>query len=84
MVVEHPVRCYGFVQVASNQRMKVVGGKHPRSYWDRFNRLQRTANLLLGGIRHPKGVFRFKTWEEFNEWKMNCRIRGARQNRTTS
>lgn len=20
-------------------------------------------------FRHPKGVFRFKTWEEFNAWK---------------
>ena len=35
------------------------------SYWERFDRLQRTANLPAG----PRGVFRFKTFEEFNEWK---------------
>jgi len=35
--------------------------------WDQFDRLQRQAR---GGIPHPKGVFRFKTWEEFNDWKL--------------
>jgi hypothetical protein len=64
--------------------MRIVGGKKPRPYWERFDRLQRRANLLLGGLNHPKGVFRFKTWEEFNEWKMNCRIQNARQRKTTS
>lgn len=68
----------------SNQRIRVVGGKNPRPSWDRFNRLQETANVLLGGIRHPKGVFRFKSWAEFDEWKMNCRIRGGLQGKTTS
>ena len=68
----------------SNQRIRVVGGKKPRPYWDRFNRLQETANVLLGGIPHPKGVFRFKSWAEFDEWKMNCRIRGGLQGKTTS
>ena len=29
----------------------------------------------LGGTRPPKGVFRFKNWTEFNEWKMSCRTR---------
>ena len=56
------------------QTMKVVGGRNSRPFWERFNRLQRTANLLLGpkGIC-PKGVFRFKTHEEFEEWKKNLR-----------
>ena len=49
--------------------MKVVGGKNLPSYWERFDRLQRTAQALLGRPVCPKGVFRFKTFEEFNEWK---------------
>jgi hypothetical protein len=32
--------------------------------WKRFDRLQRT--ILLNS---PKGVFRFRTYEEFNAWK---------------
>jgi hypothetical protein len=49
--------------------MKVVGGKNLPSYWERFDRLQRTAQALLGRPVSPKGVFRFKTFEEFNDWK---------------
>jgi len=51
--------------------MKVVGGKNLPSHWERFDRLQRTAQVLLGRPVSPKGVFRFKTFEEFNEWKEN-------------
>ena len=51
--------------------MKVVGGKNLPSYWERFDRLQRTAQVLLGRPVSPKGVFRFKYFEEFNEWKEN-------------
>ncbi|HYR58586.1 MAG TPA: hypothetical protein VEO95_08160 [Chthoniobacteraceae bacterium] len=47
--------------------MKTVGGNDPKAVWDQFDRLQRQAR---GGIPHPKGVFRFKTWEEFNDWKL--------------
>ena len=53
--------------------MKVVGGKNLPSYWERFDRLQRTAQALLGRPVSPKGVFRFKTFEEFNEWKETLR-----------
>jgi hypothetical protein len=55
------------------QSIRVVGGKYLRPYWDRFNRLQASAELVRGGARPPKGVFRFKTWAEFNEWKMSYR-----------
>ena len=61
--------------VEMNNSIRVVGGKSPRPYWDRFNRLQASAELVLGGARAPKGVFRFKSWTEFNEWKMSCRTR---------
>ncbi|MFS8085531.1 MAG: hypothetical protein ACMG6H_07860 [Acidobacteriota bacterium] len=50
-------------------KMKVVGGRNLPSHWERFDRLQRTAQALLGRPISPKGVFRFKTFEEFNEWK---------------
>jgi hypothetical protein len=53
----------------SEPRMKVVGGKNLPSYWERFDRLQRTAQTLLGRPVSPKGVFRFKTFEEFEQWK---------------
>jgi hypothetical protein len=49
--------------------MKLAGGKNLPSYWERFDRLQRTAQALLGRPVSPNGVFRFKTFEEFNEWK---------------
>jgi hypothetical protein len=61
--------------------MKVIGGKNLPPYWDRFDRLQRTANLLLGRPVSPQGVFRFKTYEEFEERKRN--LRQELQNRPT-
>ena len=48
--------------------MKVLGGSLP-PLWERFNRLQRSAGVLLRGKLGPKGVFRFKSFEEFEEWK---------------
>jgi hypothetical protein len=54
--------------------MRVVGGKNIRPTWERFNRLQRSAQLLAAGVREPKGVHCFKTWEEFNEWKMRYQV----------
>lgn len=62
------------VQRDMTQSIRVVGGKYPRPYWDRFDRLQASAELVRGGARPPKGVFRFKTWTEFNEWKMKYRM----------
>jgi hypothetical protein len=65
----------------AKQPMKVLGGRNPRPYWDRFKRLQATANLLIGEARSPKGVFRFKTHEQFEQWQTNYRMkkRPARQ-----
>ena len=40
--------------------------KRDPSYQDRLRELQKMAD---DGIRHPKGVFAFKTFEEFNEFK---------------
>lgn len=56
------------------QTMKVVGGRNPLPFWERFNRLQRTAGLVLGRPLGPKGVFRFKTHEEYDEWKKNLSL----------
>lgn len=57
-----------------DKKMKVVGGKNLPPYWERFNRLQRTSHLLLGKGVSPKGVFRFKSFEEFEEWKERYRL----------
>lgn len=58
--------------------MKVVGGRNLPSADERFDRLQRTAHQLLGCGVSPKGVFRFKTFEEFDAWKMKISLRRAR------
>jgi hypothetical protein len=55
--------------------MKVVGGKNLPAYWERFDRLQRTANALLPNeARSPRGVFRFKTHEDFEQWKKSLQL----------
>jgi hypothetical protein len=54
--------------------MKVIGGKNLPPFWERFSRLQRTAHLLFGRGVSPKGVFRFKGFEEFEEWKEQYRL----------
>ena len=59
------------------KEMRVLGGKNLRSPAERFDRLQETAQMLSGGVREPRGVHRFKTWEEFNQWKMNYQIQGG-------
>ena len=43
--------------------------------WERFNQMQRGGQVMHGDQPHPRGVFRFKTWKEFNEWKSRCWIR---------
>jgi len=67
-----------------SQSARVVGGKNPRSFWDRFNRLQASAEMIRGDARPPKGVFRFKTWAEFNEWKMKYRTQAGLRTKTIS
>jgi hypothetical protein len=61
--------------------MKVVGGRNLPPFWERFDRLQRTAQLPLGRPVSPKGVFRFRTYEEFEEWKQ--RVRQEHQSKPT-
>jgi hypothetical protein len=53
--------------------IKTVGGRNLPSYWERFDRLQRTARSLLPTPISPKGVFRFKSFEEFEQWKQDLR-----------
>jgi len=65
--------------------MKVLGGRNLPPHWKRFDRLQATAHKLLGNTKRPKGVFRFKSFEEFEQWKMNCRLnRPEHPNSSTS
>ncbi len=59
----------------TKKAMKIVGGRNLPPFWERFNRLQRTTNLLFGRSVSPKGVFRFKSFEEFEEWKQQYRLR---------
>jgi hypothetical protein len=47
--------------------MKVVGALR-KSPWQRFVRLQQTAAKLASGRGQPKGVFRFKSHQECEEW----------------
>ena len=61
-------------QISKKRTMKVVGGRNLPSFWERFNRLQRTSQLLFGRGVSPKGVFRFKSFEEFEEWKDQYRL----------
>ena len=36
---------------------------------EQFDRSEEAATLPTNKLRHPKGVFRFRTFEEFNKWK---------------
>ena len=65
--------------MAGQKGIRIVGGKNFLPKWERFARLQKNANAVAGGIPEPKGVHRFKTWEEFNEWKMKYQVRRARR-----
>ena len=62
--------------------MKVLGGRNLPPYWERFDRLQQTAHQL-GGVASPRGVFRFSSFEEFEQWKQNQRRRAHREDRTS-
>jgi hypothetical protein len=50
--------------------IKIVGGRNMPSLWERFDRLQRTAHLLLPPADLPrKGVFAFRNHEDYEQWK---------------
>ncbi|MEM1041201.1 MAG: DUF427 domain-containing protein [Bacteroidota bacterium] len=53
--------------------MKGLGGRNLPPYWDRFDRLQRTAGQLLGARAAPRGVFRFATHAEADAWNQTHR-----------
>ena len=63
--------------------MKVVGGQTPRPLWERFNRLQRRSQLVLGKPVSPKGVFRFRSFEEFDEWKKRYQLQEPQKKMTS-
>lgn len=50
--------------------MKVVGNPGKLSHRERFNRLQKRANLLSGGLPYGRGVRRFHSHEELEAWRM--------------
>jgi hypothetical protein len=49
---------------------KVLGTLR-KTPWQRFARLQRTADKLTRGRGQPKGVFRFATNEACDAWTAN-------------
>ena len=67
---------------SGNPRAKVVGKRRPpaagsQGYLENFNRLQNNFYRTWGKLPFRKGVYRFKTWENFEEWKMNLMIQNA-------
>ena len=56
--------------------VKVVGRPRP---FDPKRALQWNSEMLRLspqlGKWHPRGVFRFKTWEDFNQWKVTRKMR---------
>jgi len=54
------------------QSMKVVG-QLKKTPWQRFVRLQATAALLSKGKGQPKGVYRFASHEECEQWTASQR-----------
>lgn len=67
---------------SGDPRAKVVGKRRPPAAgdgadWERFNRMQQNFQQLWGSLPWRKGVYRFKTMEEFDEWKTNLMIQNA-------
>lgn len=42
-----------------------------------FDRMQAQFHRLWGDLPFRKGVYRFKTWESFDEWKTKLMMRNA-------
>ena len=67
---------------SGDPRAKVVGRRPPRGEGsdadrERFDQMQRNFHRMWGSLPFRKGVYRFKTMEEFNEWKMNQMMRNS-------
>ncbi len=45
------------------------GKEVPAPFSEQAYRSIQSAKLPTNRLAHPKGVFRFRTFEEFNEWK---------------
>jgi hypothetical protein len=50
--------------------MRVIGGRNLHPFWERFRRLQRQSHRVLGRPVSPKGVFAFKSFEEFEKYRL--------------
>ena len=42
-----------------------------------LDQLQRQMGRLWGSLPFHKGVYRFKTWEQFESWKTNLMMRNS-------
>jgi hypothetical protein len=67
---------------SGDPRAKVVGKRrhapdNSESRGLRFDQIQVQFNRLWGGLPYRKGVYRFKTWESFDQWKTNLMMRNA-------
>ena len=65
---------------------KVAGQRRTDRFdWEDVDRLQRTLMELGGAALVPRGVHRFSTFEEADEWmdRMMARARGHRPSRTS-
>ena len=62
--LEKPVVCW------LNQPMSQSDRELSENYWKQFDKLQRAKSEEFGGgSPFPKGVFRFKTFEEADAWE---------------
>jgi hypothetical protein len=52
--------------------MKIVGQLR-NTPWERFVRLQNTTRLIAKGKGYPKGVYRFASHKESDQWKAKMR-----------
>jgi hypothetical protein len=57
--------------------MKVVGDRVQAASLKDFDTLQRTVAALSEKAVCPRGVFRFRTFEEANEWKITMLVKVA-------
>lgn len=82
----HPPADYAAVMneliESGDPRARVVGKRRPSEQlgevdWERFNRMQREFHRLWGRLPFRKGVYRFKTFESFDEWKNQLMMRNA-------
>lgn len=62
--------------------MKIVGRRKegPRT-WADFDTLQNTLDDLGGGLRLPSGVYRFRNFEEAQEWTLRWMAKSAEHRR---